>query len=465
MKAFLRNPIKKKQHLLIFVDCLIVFAVLVISYVLRIIIWEEWSITSLTGRLSWSVFFVVLLHVFCFYIFQLYDIEAKRKRANLLLWIMVSVLMASGLISILSHIFPAYQLGRVLLSIYVPLLTTAIFVWRIIFPSVVLETRLKKNLLLIGPNSLVSETIGGLKNYTKTEYNIIGVFYDHKKKPSFTKLNGSQFNQALEQLVQEENIKTVVVAGRANEISSLEKQLLSLKFQGIDVFDYPTFYMNLTGKLPVFYISDAWVIFSGQNKTFKPPLYTNLKKILDVIFAVIGILLSIPLILITAIIIKLTSKGPIIYQQERVGLNKKKFILFKLRTMKDNAEVATGPVWAKENDGRVTMFGKILRKSRIDEIPQLLNVLKGDLSFIGPRPIRKCFEDESAKSIPFYEIRHVVQPGITGWAQVKNINPRNENGPLERLQYDLFYIQNQSLFLDAFIILKTIQTVLFKHGQ
>ena len=328
-----------------------------------------------------------------------------------------------------------------------------------------LETRLKKNLLLIGPNSLVSETIGGLKNYTKTEYNIIGVFYDHKKKPSFTKLHGSQFNQALEQLVQEENIKTVVVAGRANEISSLEKQLLSLKFQGIDVFDYPTFYMNLTGKIPVFYISDAWVIFSGQNKTFKPPLYTNLKKILDVIFAVIGILLSIPLILITAIIIKLTSKGPIIYQQERVGLNKKKFILFKLRTMKDNAEVATGPVWAKENDGRVTMFGKILRKSRIDEIPQLLNVLKGDLSFIGPRPIRKCFEDESAKSIPFYEIRHVVQPGITGWAQVKNINPRNENGPLERLQYDLFYIQNQSLFLDAFIILKTIQTVLFKHGQ
>ena len=137
----------------------------------------------------------------------------------------------------------------------------------------------------------------------------------------------------------------------------------------------------------------------------------------------------------------------------------------KFRTMINNAEAKTGPVWVKSNDSRVTRIGKILRKTRLDEIPQLINVLKGDMSMVGPRPIRKVFEDQFAKDTPYYFLRHSVKPGVTGWAQTRHNNPRAEDGPIERLQYDLFYIQEASLFLDLLIILKTIQTVLFRPSQ
>ncbi|RJQ69913.1 MAG: sugar transferase, partial [Desulfobacteraceae bacterium] len=162
--------------------------------------------------------------------------------------------------------------------------------------------------------------------------------------------------------------------------------------------------------------------------------------------------------------IKLDSKGPVFFQQERLGRHGRPFVLFKLRTMVNDAEKKTGPKWASADDSRITGVGRILRRARLDELPQLFNILKGEMSFVGPRPIRKCFEDEFAKKIPFYHLRHHVTPGATGWAQIQDFDPRTESGPQERLQYDLYYIQHQSLWLDMQIILKTFGTILFRKG-
>jgi exopolysaccharide biosynthesis polyprenyl glycosylphosphotransferase len=193
--------------------------------------------------------------------------------------------------------------------------------------------------------------------------------------------------------------------------------------------------------------------------------YQKVKRLFDVSLSLFILLISFPLLVLCALLIKLDSKGPVFFKQERLGLDQKPFDLIKLRTMIKDAEEKTGPKWAEPKDPRITRVGKFLRKTRLDEIPQFINILKGEMSFIGPRPIRKIFEDQFSLKVPYYFLRHSVKPGLTGWAQVKHDAPRSDEGPVERLQYDLFYIQKASIFLDFLIFLKTIQIVLFKFGQ
>jgi lipopolysaccharide/colanic/teichoic acid biosynthesis glycosyltransferase len=191
----------------------------------------------------------------------------------------------------------------------------------------------------------------------------------------------------------------------------------------------------------------------------------NLKRTIDVFVAASLLILSSPLAFICYMAVKLTSRGPVLFRQERLGENQKPFTLMKFRTMVADAEKECGPTWSSSCDPRVTKVGRVLRKTRLDEIPQLINVLKGDMSFVGPRPIRKYFADILAEKIPYYRMRFLTKPGITGWAQVKLDYAGSEEGQTEKLEYDLFYIQNQSLLFDLYIFLKTIQTIIFRPGQ
>lgn len=465
MNIFYKNPIKRKQHVLAIIDCLIVIVVFLSAYIFRIVIYESGSIELLWGRLSWLVMLAVLWHVLSFYIFELYNIEIKKTNIYLFFWISISVFLAVGLIAISSYVFPHAKLGRVLISIHVPILIVFVFLWRKLFYAIFLKRSSKRNLLLIGGNHLDGEIVNLLEKHSMTNYKLTEIISEHKENSGFIDQNGALYCSDLKAVVKEKNIKTIVIAKKITQSPSLKEQLIDLKFKGIEIYDFPTFYKRLKAKVPIFQTDEDGILFDCQDKTFNPPLYLNLKRVFDVLLATFGIVASVPFLLMSTIAIKLTSKGPIIFKQERLGLNEIPFILLKFRTMFKDAEMDTGPIWSKPNDQRITRVGRILRKSRIDEIPQLINILKGDMSFVGPRPIRKHFAESLGQKYPYYRLRFSVKPGITGWAQVRGDYAGSESGQLEKLEYELFYIQNQSLFLDLFIVLKTIQTILFRYGQ
>jgi sugar transferase (PEP-CTERM system associated) len=238
--------------------------------------------------------------------------------------------------------------------------------------------------------------------------------------------------------------------------------LLQCRLRGIRVEDWPSFYEKQTGRVLVTGLRPSWLIFSDG--FVKTRMTQNVKRALDVLLALIGLPLAAPLMAVVAAAIKLDSRGPVLYRQERVGQGGRIFVLNKFRSMRSDAERQSGAVWAVSDDPRVTRVGRILRKTRLDELPQLINVLVGDMSFIGPRPERPEFIQMLQRKVPLYMERLSVKPGITGWAQVRLHYGASVEDALEKLQYDLYYIKNLSLFLDLVILVSTVQVVLFGRG-
>ena len=241
------------------------------------------------------------------------------------------------------------------------------------------------------------------------------------------------------------------------------QEMLNCKLSGIEVMDAPSFYEKVTEKLLIENITPSWFIFShGFKVTW---LLRVLKRASDVLLSLTGILVSLPLLPFIVLAIKLDSPGPILFSQNRVGEGDRLFSIYKFRTMRQDAESKTGAVWSQVNDPRITRIGNFLRKSRLDEIPQLFNILKGDMSLVGPRPERPEFVATLKEHIPYYSERHYVKPGLTGWAQVSYPYGASVEDAIEKLRYDLYYIKNISLLLDMRIILRTVGVVLFGKGR
>ncbi|MCK9296671.1 MAG: sugar transferase [Desulfobulbaceae bacterium] len=241
--------------------------------------------------------------------------------------------------------------------------------------------------------------------------------------------------------------------------------LVKTKFWGVSTCSSLTFYIHSTGSIPVFDIGPNKLIDLSVTLALSNPLQRRIKRVGDILFSLCGFVITFPVMIIVAGLIKATSSGPVLFRQERLGLHEKPFMVYKFRTMKVNAEKDTGPVWAKKGDPRVTPIGGFLRKSRLDELPQFYNVFKGEMSFVGPRPIRHFFADKLSRDFPFYFLRFYIKPGLTGWAQVSGDYGDTIEGQLQKLQYELFYLQEYTLFLDAVIILKTIKKVVWAKGQ
>jgi sugar transferase (PEP-CTERM system associated) len=238
--------------------------------------------------------------------------------------------------------------------------------------------------------------------------------------------------------------------------------ILLCKFSGIQVIDAPSFYEQMTGKLLIENITPSWFIFSNG---FRITTFVRIcKRAFDILLAATGIIVAIPLLPLIVVMIMIDSPGPVFFSQLRVGEREREFVLHKFRTMRADAESETGAVWSQQDDPRITMIGRFLRKSRLDEIPQLFNVLKGDMSFIGPRPERPEFVTKLKEVIPYYSERHFVKPGLTGWAQVRYPYGASVEDSAEKLRYDLYYIKNISLFLDLLIVLETAKVVMFGRG-
>jgi sugar transferase (PEP-CTERM system associated) len=266
----------------------------------------------------------------------------------------------------------------------------------------------------------------------------------------------------LRQLCRDEGISRVVVALRERRGKVPVDRLLECRMDGVQIEEREAMYERLTGKLAVESMRPSYLIY-GRGFA-KDPLTMVMKRLLDIFAASIGLLLASPICLITAALVKFTSKGPVFFRQERTGQDGKPFHLIKFRTMRADAEKHSGPVWAQKNDSRVTPIGRVLRLSRLDEIPQFLNILRGDMSFVGPRPERPHFVAQLQKEIPFYPLRHTVKPGLTGWAQVRHPYGASIDDAQEKLRYDLYYIKNLSLLFDLNIMLRTVSVILRGKG-
>ena len=280
--------------------------------------------------------------------------------------------------------------------------------------------------------------------------------------PAYTPIVCKNECEGLYEMAHTLGIKKVIVDFKERRAISPTRELLKCRVDGIDVLDGNKFYENLTGKLTVESLNPSGLIFSdGFQKTL---LRRFLKRSVDLILSVLMLIVCSPLIVAIAVLIKIDSKGPVFFSQERVGEKGKIYRVHKFRSMVDNAEKQSGPVWAESDDDRITRVGKFIRRLRIDEIPQLYNVLKGEMSFVGPRPEREYFVKQLEDLIPYYTIRYTVKPGITGWAQVCYGYGASVEDAVEKLNYDLFYIKNMTTLMDIMIVLRTIKIVLFSEG-
>jgi sugar transferase (PEP-CTERM system associated) len=263
-------------------------------------------------------------------------------------------------------------------------------------------------------------------------------------------------------IVERERIDKIVVALPDRRGTLPVQALLSCKQRGIEVEEGTTFCEKLSGRIMLENLRPSWLIFSSGFTV--PRLLRLQKRVVDILFAIMGLVLACPIMVVIAGLIKLDSRGPALFTQERVGEKGKYFILMKFRSMYADAEALTGPVFADEDDARITRIGRFIRNMRLDELPQLLNVLRGDMSFVGPRPERPFFVEQYDKEIPYYTQRLSVKPGITGWAQVNYPYGSTLEDAEEKLRLDLFYVKNISLLFDLFIMLKTLKIAILGHG-
>lgn len=455
------NHIPKKKLLLALGDLLLVSSAYFLSPIIRFGVFifapadnvEEW-----VG--------VLVIYLFTFYLFDLYDTDPKVPRAPYLFRFIIGILTASALYIIVSFFVWSLSTGRGLFAITALLAALFTYSWRILVRCLFrYYLRGEKNLLIVGAGQAGMALYEALGD---SAHRVIGFIDDDPTKLGLSRspkvLGGSD---ALEEIVADHRADEIAVAVthlESTERHDLLKGLVKCKMQGVNVYPMASLYEEVTGKIPVAHISDVWFIntaISGtQNGIYNP----KMKRLLDIGFSLVALLFwGLPLLFPVCAAIKLDSRGPVFYRQRRIGANGATFEIVKFRSMRVDAE-QNGAVWANKEDPRVTRVGKIIRKLRIDEIPQIWNVLKGDISFIGPRPERPEFVEILERKIPYYALRHSVKPGITGWAQVNYPYGASEEDALEKLQYDLYYIKNLSAFVDFHILLRTVRVVLSQKG-
>lgn len=415
------------------------------------------------GSLGPKVFTLTAIILFALYLADLYKAGPEFGRRELAARLLLALSFSFILAAALGFIVPALRFSRFAFVQIFVFLGGGLLLWRTAWLQLRSEGRLRTRVLVLGV-SRAAEHLVGLQTSGSQPFAVVGFLDDDpgagEKLPPGSELLGK--SKDLLNLVEELRPDLVVVALADMRGAFPAQDLLECRLRGIRVEDWPTFYEKQTGKILVKDLRPSWLIFSdGFVKTHRT---RTLKRTLDVVLATVGLLVSLPLMGLIALAIKIESKGPVLFRQERVGEQGRIFVLNKFRSMHVGAEMGSGPVWALPGDPRVTRVGRFLRKTRFDELPQLFNVLVGEMSFIGPRPERPEFMRRLQRQIPFYLERLSVKPGITGWAQVRHQYAASVEDSSEKLQYDLYYIKNLSPFLDLLILLNTIQIVLFARG-
>jgi sugar transferase (PEP-CTERM system associated) len=405
--------------------------------------------------------------VFClaaFYLFDLYDFVVMHDRRELVLRLVQALGLAWIALAISFYAYPGLMLGRGISLIALPMALALMAGWRISIHWFLGHPNFGERILIVGSGNLAVEVARQVLNRPDAGYRIVGFVGTESELLGKSLINPRVIGltEDLDRIVKQEGIDRIVVAMGERRGQLPTERLLKLSLGGdVSIEEGATFYERVTGRVSLDMIRPSWLIFTGRGRQAK--LATVTRNAVHRTVALIGALLSLPIVLLTAILIKIDSRGPIFYKQERIGKNGRPFVLTKFRSMRVDAE-KEGPVWASKGDDRTTRVGRIIRKIRVDEIPQFWNILCGEMSFVGPRPERPHFVAQLAQEIPYYEQRHLITPGLTGWAQIKYPYGASIEDARQKLQYDLFYIKNHSLFLDAIILFETIKIILFGRG-
>lgn len=433
-----------------------------------------------TWRYSWHrVVLVPLVLQATFYYFDLQNFRIARP----FVWTIARVAqaMAVGLtvLAVIYYLVPRLYLGRGVLVLCFFTISTLVLLWRGMYAWALRQQLFSTRVILVGSGSMADSILEELVSRSDNVYNVVCLVSpidpDDPQHPCRThpvdlmeawarllKTEVRYDTDNLEGLVRYYQADLVVVAMDERRGCMPLKELLRCRMLGVPVMQGEDFFEAIAGRILAEHIKTSWLIFSPGFHT--SPLRRFTKRAFDIFFSLLGLILSSPLALLTALAIRLEGPGPILYRQERVGQYGRVFTIYKFRSMVPNAEENTGPVWAREDDERVTRVGRVIRRLRLDEIPQLWNVLRGDMSFVGPRPERPHFVERLQARLPYYAERHNVKPGVTGWAQTCYPYGASEAAALEKLNYDLYYIKHSSLSLDLLILVQTIRLLLFGGG-
>lgn len=400
------------------------------------------------------------------YFFEMYSLSKQRSMIQLLRQILCSTAVSFMVLTIVIFMNPDWMIGRGLVAISLVLFVFFQTGWHLLFRKIFGLPYLAEKIIIIGCDES-SLQIGKLvSSVAYANHSLIGyITYAHNTDCETAvppeKILGN-VEQLLEIIKQYSATKIIVINPQHFDDSHSQHLLLNCKLLGLEIVDAPTYFETVTEKLMLEHMDLKDLIYSSGFR--RHPMGTVIKRIFDVTASLIGLLLILPLIPVIILLVKINSPGPILYRQTRVGYMGKNFTILKFRTMGTDAELTSGAVWAKTNDPRLRPVGKFMRKTRLDEVPQLLNVLAGEMSIIGPRPERPEFVNSLQEQLPFYGKRHFLKPGITGWAQIMHPYGASKEEAFEKLRYDLYYFKHMNPVLDTVIILKTIKVIFSQFG-
>lgn len=414
------------------------------------------------------VLLIVVTCQLCLHYSDLYDLRSLRTSGELIPRVMRAIGATSLILGIAYWLFPLLVVhqGVFLLSAAISIATVVL--WRSAFDAVTARLSPRERLLLVGTGPAAVVLARELfERRQELGVDIVGFVDPDPARVGAPVINPGVVGTIddIPSLTSRMAVDRVVVSLSEERGKLPMDRLLDVRLRTGVLFDHlASVYEEYTGKIALENLRPSWLVFSTGFRKTRLWLFT--KRVSDVVASVCGLILSLPLTIATAMLVKLDSPGDsVFYHQERVGLNGETFTIHKFRTMRSDAEAGTGPVWsAGDSDPRITRVGRFLRKTRLDEIPQLWNVLRGDMSLIGPRPERPSFVEQLTRQIPFYGQRHVVKPGVTGWAQVRYAYGASVEDALEKMQYDLYYVKHMSLTFDLLIALETIKTVVLRRG-
>ena len=394
--------------------------------------------------------------------FGLYQRETCRSLRQTAMTLMMALPFSALVLALIFFLAPDIAVWR---SVFVSGFAVAILILPLVrwsFVKIVDLDRFKRRLLVLGAGRLASR-IAEVEGEGRAGGSICVDFLRmNDELPKVGNFRERSSLSSLRDFAVANHIDEIVTAMEERRGNLPVRELLECRLAGIRITQYSGFMERETGKIDLDAFVPSWLIFSDGSTGGSMRL--GAKRVVDLLTSLVLLIVTLPVSAMTALLIRATSPGPVLFRQERVGQHGKNFMLFKFRSMREDAELDGVPKWASDNDPRVTVVGRIIRKLRIDEIPQIFNVLKGDMSFVGPRPERPFFVEELARELPYFLERHTVRPGITGWAQVNYPYGATVEDAKQKVQYDLYYIKNFSVFLDLLILIKTIRVVLFSAG-
>jgi len=447
----------------VFVESLLLILCVLAAYYIRL---QELP-HGLLGRNAMLLKAILMAAVFqlSLHLNDIYGFRERRPTKEYASRLFQALVLATIVLCVLFYVSPQLTIGRGVFAIALTLCCGFIVAWHTLLRFYLGARTPHTNLLVLGTGNLAREAVKEILAHPELGIKVLGFVGDNPKLVGVSIVNPSVIGvyEDLPRLMETHKVDRIVVGLQDRRGKLPIRELLDFKTRGVAVEDATTFYERVAGKIPIENLKPSWMVFNTGFSVTRGALFK--KRILSLLVSSVMLVVTSPIMLLMMLLIKLDSKGPAFYKQERVGQDGNTFTLIKFRSMRHDAEKGTGPVWSADADDRITRMGRFMRRTRLDELPQFINVLRGDMSLVGPRPERPHFVQQLVESIPFYHMRHIVKPGITGWAQINYGYANTLEHTVEKLQYDLFYIKNMSWLLDSLILLETIKTVLVRKGS